>query len=57
MAALVGGLTALDDALGAHDYDFGAAGEAEVDLSFLDSPEFVDVGVRVAAYRDQVCGT
>ncbi len=55
VAMLADGLTALDEALDAHGYDFGAAGAADADLSFLDSPEFTDVGVRVAAYRDQVC--
>ncbi|WP_436793071.1 hypothetical protein [Actinospongicola halichondriae] len=53
--ALASGLGALDETLADHGYDFGAAGEAGADLSAVDAPEFVDIGVRVAAYRDQVC--
>ncbi len=55
VSSLAAGLAAVDETLAAHEYDFGAAGAADADLSFLDAAEFVDVGVRIAAYRAQVC--
>jgi hypothetical protein len=53
------GMAALDAALAAVDYDFdalAASGAAPEVLAAVNDPVFADAGVRLAAYRSQVCG-
>ncbi len=55
IASLVAALRDLDESLEEHDYDFSAAAEAGVDLSFANDAAFADAAVRIGAYREQVC--
>ena len=52
------GMDALDAALAAVGYDFdalAASGAASEVLDAVNDPAFADAGVRLAAYRSQVC--
>lgn len=58
VALVGGGVAALDEALAAVDYDFdalAAAGDAEEVAAAMNDPAFADAGVRLGAYRSQVC--
>ena len=58
VALVAGGVVALDEALAEAGYDFDALaaseGGAEV-MAAANDPAFTDAGIRLAAYRTQVC--
>jgi hypothetical protein len=59
LALVSGGVDALDATLAEVGYDFdalAASGEAEAVRAATDDPAFTDAGIRLAAYREQVCG-
>lgn len=51
---LVQGLGELAEVLDASGYDFAEAALLD-ELAFVDDPVFADIGVRLAAYQEQVC--
>ncbi len=58
VALVAEGMTSLDAALAAVGYDFdalAAGGNADAVLAAVNDPAFADAGVRLSAYRTQVC--
>lgn len=58
VALVAGGVAALDGALAAAGYDFEALAASEAGAEVMQAandPVFTDAGVRLAAYRTQVC--
>lgn len=58
VALVAGGMTSLDAALAEVGYDFdalAASGSGDEVLEAVNAPAFADAGVRLAAYRGQVC--
>jgi hypothetical protein len=58
VALVAEGMTSLAAALAAVGYDFdalAAGGNADAVLAAVNDPAFADAGVRLSAYRTQVC--
>jgi hypothetical protein len=58
VALVAGGVVALDEALAAAGYDFDVLAASDGGTEVMDAandPAFTDAGIRLAAYRTQVC--